>query len=473
MIKKSCFGIIVGHRSCFSSQLARAGRQAIIQQLEKLNLDYIIIPENATATGCIETYSDARICGDLFRKNSDRITGIIVTLPNFGDELGVVNSIVHSGLQVPILLHAASDDINRLSLSERRDAFCGKISVANSFYQYNIPFTNTTNHTSAVDSEEFAADIVRFDRICRLTGGLKSARIGQLGTRPMGFQTVRASEKLLQASGITVVPVGLTEIFAAAAAIDSSCSLVRDKISQLKSYGRVSADIAESNIIKQVKFTIAVEEWVKENQIDAVAIQCWDAMQKHYGCAACTTMSMLGEQLIPAACEVDIAGAVSMYVLTLATDNPAAILDWNNNYKSEIDKCVCTHCGNFPASFIGTRPEIANLDVLGTVLGTENCFGAVKGQVKAGPMTFFRISTDDSKGRIKCYLGNAEFTDDPFPMAGGIAVCHVPRLPVFLNRMIKDGFEHHVAMVREHAADIIEEAVTNYLNWDLYRHCGQ
>ena len=124
---------------------------------------------------------------------------------------------------------------------------------------------------------------------------------------------------------------------------------------------------------------------------------------------------------MPSACEVDVMGAISMYALALAAETPSAILDWNNNYGREADKCVCTHCGNYPKSFIGEAPEISELDVIGSVVGKEKCFGAVKGKVRSGPMTFFRASTDDQLGTIKAYVGEGEFTDDPFPMDGGIA----------------------------------------------------
>jgi L-fucose isomerase-like protein len=181
-------------------------------------------------------------------------------------------------------------------------------------------------------------------------------------------------------------------------------------------------------------------------------------------------MSMMGEKLMPSACEVDVAGAISMYALALAAEAPPALLDWNNNYGREVDKCVCTHCGNFPKSFIGADPEISNLDVIGTVVGQEKCFGAVKGKVKAGPMTYFRLSTDDRAGRIKTYAGEGEFTDDPFGMDGGIAVTKVPRLRQLLGFIAQNGFEHHVAMVRGHYADAVHEAVGRYLGWQSYRH---
>lgn len=163
-------------------------------------------------------------------------------------------------------------------------------------------------------------------------------------------------------------------------------------------------------------------------------------------------------------------GALSMYALALASEAPPAILDWNNNYGREADMCVCTHCGNFPKKFIGATPEISELDVLGEVIGREKCFGAVKGKVKAGPMTFFRVSSDDRHGTLKTYLGQGEFTDDPFPMDGGIAVTRVARLRELMRFVTQNGFEHHVAMVRGHHADVVAEAVTRYLGWPMYHH---
>ena len=181
----------------------------------------------------------------------------------------------------------------------------------------------------------------------------------------------------------------------------------------------------------------------------------------------------MGEELMPSACEVDVMGAISMYALALASGAPPAILDWNNNYAYEKDLCVCTHCGNYPKSFIGDTPEISELDVLGETIGREKCFGAVKGKVKAGPMTYFRLSTDDRAGTVKCYLGQGDFTDDPFGMDGGIAVARVAELRKLMRFVTQNGFEHHVAMVRGHHADVVSEAVTRYLGWPMYHHGGE
>lgn len=150
----------------------------------------------------------------------------------------------------------------------------------------------------------------------------------------------------LQASGITVIPVDLSEILAAAHKIEDTDEVLQAKLKEIRQYAVVPEQYSDK-LVLQAKFGVAVEKWMEANEIDAVAIQCWDSLEQNYGCAACVTMSMLSEKLIPAACEVDIAGAVSMYALTLASGRPSALLDWNNNFAEDRNKCVCTHCGNF------------------------------------------------------------------------------------------------------------------------------
>jgi L-fucose isomerase-like protein len=316
-----------------------------------------------------------------------------------------------------------------------------------------------------VAGDAFARDLDRFARICRTVGALKKARIGCIGARTAPFQTVRFSEKILQASGITVVTVDLSEILGELEQLGDADPAVKRRLDEVAAYGRIPASIGKEKIVKQAKLGVVVERWIERNGCDASAIQCWESIQQNYGCATCLSMSMMSEKLMPSACETDVAGAISMYALALAAGAPSALLDWNNNYGKEPEKCVCTHCGNFPKSFMGVEPEISNLDVLGTVIGPEKCFGAVKGKVAPGPMTYFRLSTDDTRGRVKAYLGQGEFTDDPFPMDGGIAVTRVPKLRKLLGHLCREGFEHHVAMVRGHVAGAVDEAVSRYLGW--------
>lgn len=469
--KKLCFGVIIGTRAYFNSELAKDVRAQLLKTLTDEGYDYVILPEDATPTGSssIETRGDGLKCAALFRQNRDRIDGIIVSLPNFGFEIGIINAIHEADLNVPVLVQACDDENDKVDLDSRRDAFCGKISVCNNLYQYGIPFTDTTLHTYSIFSDLLAKDINRFAAICRVVKGLRHARIGAIGARPAGFQTVRASEKILQATGITVIPVDLSEILGAAWKIEDTDAALLQKLEEIRKYAAVPAEYSDK-LILQAKFGMAVEQWMEANEIDAVAIQCWDSLEQNYGCAACVTMSMLGEKLIPAACEVDIAGAVSMYALTLASNRQSALLDWNNNFAEDRNKCVCTHCGNFPKSFVMNDLKLGTLGVLGRTLGKVHTFGAVYGKVKQGDFTFFRISTDDTMGCIKSYLGEGQLTDDPYGMDGCIAVTKVDNLQTLMKFICKNGFEHHVAMCRGNVKDILTEAIESYLGWELYVH---
>ena len=469
------FGLVVGTRGCFNSRLATEGRAALVALMERLGYGYRILPADATPTGVVEGRADGARCAKFLAAHREVIDGLVVALPNFGDELGIVNAVKGSGLRVPVLLQASDDHLDRLSTAERRDAFCGKISVANNFYQYGLPFTDTTHFSCDLESASFEADLRRFERVCRVHRGLSGARIGAIGARPTDFQTMRVSEKLLQASGITVVTCDLSEILGEAGRLDDRAAAVVAKLSEIGDYGRLTREAAGAQVLRLARFGVALDAWIAKHDVQAAGVQCWTSIQQNFGCASCLSMSMLGEKLIPCACEIDVAGVISMYALTLATGNASALLDWNNNYGDDRGKCVCTHCSNFPRSFVFGKEspeklEISHLDVLGTTLGHDNCLGAVKGKVRPGDMTFFRISTDDTHGRIKAYLGEGRFTDDPFPMSGGIAVCEVPELPKLLKHIVHNGFEHHVGMVRERCADVIEEVCSRYLGWSLYRH---
>lgn len=469
---KLSFGVIVGTRGIFSAELAKCGRSQLLAQLQKLGHNAVILPAEATPSGAVESLADARKCADLFSQHRNEIDGVIVCLPNFSDELGIINTLNWAKLGVPVLVQASDDDLDKVDYAHRRDSFCGKMSVCNNLRQYGIPFTDTTTHTVAVNSDVFIRDIEFFAGVCRVVGGLRTARIGAIGSRPAAFQTVRVSEKLLQASGITVLPADLSEIMAATAKIDVASQRARDILAEMKAYGKVPA--GEKNLDakfeRHVRLYLATENWMHENAIDAVAFQCWSSLQLNYGCQACLMMSMMGDKLVPCACEVDIAGVVAMYALVLASGKAPALIDWNNNYGDDRNKCVAQHCGNYPRSLVGRDIEVFTPGALAKVWGEDNCFGGIQGKVAAGDMTYLRFSTDDLHGRIRGYIGHAEFTDDPFNMSGSIAVCNIPNLQKLLKYICKQGFEHHTAMVRSHCADVINEAATTYLGWDLYVH---
>jgi L-fucose isomerase-like protein len=463
------FGVLISNRSFFPDHLVLSTRKKLLSSLQKWGHSIVTLSTDDTFMGETMSYDEAKKCAQLFKTHADEIDGIIVSLPNFGEETGIADAIKWSGLTCPILVQACDDDFDKLQLENRRDAFCGKLSLCNNLYQYGIRYSLTTRHTCPVDGPEFEGDVSKFAKVCSVVKAMRTARIAQIGARVKPFRTVRYSEKLLQQCGITVETEDFSEILADIRTINDE-KLIAAKIAEITSYGNVTPFTSDDKLVKQAKLCIAIETWVRNHHCDASAIQCWDSVEANYGCAMCLVMSMMGEKGLPSACETDIMGAVSMLALLKAGGVPPVYQDWNNNYKNEPNKCVNVHCSNYPACTFTEKPVIANLDILATTLGTEVSFGALKGRVRPSDMTYLKVTTDDKNGKIKCYLGQGIFTNDPLPTFGGVAVCEVPNLNGLMRHLTQYGYEHHVALAQVNCADVLEEAFSNYMGWDVYRH---
>ncbi len=467
---KATLAVIVGNRDFFPDRLVSEGRKQILSVLKEMGVRPVILAANDTKLGAVETWEHARRCAELFKANHDQIQGVLVTLPNFGDEKGVAETIKLSGLNVPILVQASPDDLGQLNVERRRDSFCGKISVCNNLRQYGFPFSLTTLHTVHPSAESFKADLRNFLGVCRVVNGMRRARLGAVGARPNAFNTVRFSEKILQVEGISVSTIDLSEIFGRAQALADNDRRVRAKVKEIGAYAKTGA-APEKSLVRMAKLGIVISDWMKENDLDATAIQCWTSLQQNYGVNACALMSMMSEKLMPSACEVDITGVASMYALQLASGTPSALVDWNNNYADELNKCVLFHCGNWPKSLLPDA-EIKTAEILGSTIGAERTYGAVAGRTPAGPMTFARITTDDESGWIRTYVGEGEFTDDSLETFGARAVVEIPEMQKLMRYVCENGFEHHVAVSGSRVASILAEAFETYLGWEVYHHQG-
>ncbi|MFX1469765.1 MAG: L-fucose/L-arabinose isomerase family protein [Promethearchaeota archaeon] len=467
-IEKITYGVIVGNRDVFPDNLANEGRQEIIEILNELGYGFVILNEEDTKFGVVETYQDAKKCAELFKANKDQIWGILVILPNFGDEKGIANTIKLSNLNVPVLIHASSDEIDKMDRIHRRDAFCGKISVTSVLYQYGIPFTLTKYHTCPIKSDIFKQDLKRFEKICRIVKKIRNSRLGQIGTRPNAFETVRYSEKILEFNGISIEPIDLSEIFGLVNQIDDNDLKVKEKINFITNYTSTT-NLPEKSLIKLAKLAVVIENWVIENELDGFAFQCWPSIQDNFGIVPCAVMSIFSEGLVPAACEVDISGLIGMLILQIASETPSAILDWNNNYGNDPNKMVLFHCSNLPKSFFqDTRMTIH--PIISDQKGDEVSFGAIQGRIKTKPCTLLRIETDDLFGEMKAILAEGTYTEDPLETFGGYGVVKIPNLQDLLKKLCLGGFAHHVAASLSEVGDIVNEVLVNYLGWNVIFH---
>jgi L-fucose isomerase-like protein len=461
-------GVIFGNRDFFPDQLVSEARADIAGLLSNLGIKAIQLAETDSKLGGVETYADARKCADLFKKHREEIDGVLVVLPNFGDEKGVAETLKMAGLNLPVLIQAYPDDLDRLTVARRRDAFCGKISVCNNLSQAGIKFSLTTKQVVRPDDPAFRVDLERFLGVCRVVKGLRGLRLGAVGARPAAFNTVRFSEKILERHGISVTTVDLSEFLAKAEKLDSSQAGVVGKLADIRGYAPAPG-VPEDKLLQMARLGVILDEWMEANAIQATAIQCWTSVQENFGCNVCTLMSMMSERFMPSGCEVDVTGVLTMYAMQQASMTPSALVDWNNNYGDDEDKRVLFHCGNWAKTFLPDI-KIANAPILGSILGVENTYGALDGRTPAGPLTFGRLTTDDNRGAIRAYVGEGELTNDEVRTFGNRAVAHLPKLQKLMRYVCSQGFEHHVVMNLSRTADILEEAFGHYLGWEVYHH---
>jgi len=468
MGRQMTFGVIVGNRGFFPSHLATSGRLEMVAAIEGAGMRAIVLGPEETAHGAVETYEDAKRCAELFKRHAKEIDGVIITLPNFGEERGMADALRLADLRVPVLIQATPDHAGKMTIAFRRDSFCGKMSIANNLKQYGIPYSLTRLHTEAPDSDEFKADLQWFASVCRVVKGFKNLRIGAIGARPAAFNTVRYSEKLLEKAGITVDTLDLSEVFGQIAALPDTEDRVQEKLAKIKSYLPLN-NTPEAALIKMSKLGVVIDGYMTSHELTVSSVQCWTSMEEYFGVVPCTVMSMMSESLIPSACETDTMGTISMYGLTLASESPSALLDWNNNYGDNPDKAVCFHCSNLPKHFFKEVKMDFQQIIAGTV-GKENTYGTLDGTVKAGAMSFARFSTDDFNGVISGYVGEGAFTDDPLHTFGGAGVAEIPKMQELLRYICENGFEHHVAANFGTVAAPVYEATSKYMGWKMHWH---
>ena len=461
-------GVIFANRDFFPDQLVSEARTDIASLFTELGIKGVQLSEADSKLGGVETYADARKCAALFKKHHDELDGVLVVLPNFGDEKGVAETLKLAGLNLPVLVQAYPDDLDQLTVARRRDAFCGKISVCNNLAQARIKFSLTNKHVVRPDDAAFRRDLERFLAVCRVVKGLRGLRLGAVGARPGAFNTVRYSEKILERHGISVTTVDLSEFLARADKLDASHAGVAQKLADIHEYAP-APEVPGEKLLQMARLGVVLDDWMAENAIQATAIQCWTSVQENFGCNVCTLMSMMSERFMPSGCEVDVTGVLTMHAMQLASMSPSALVDWNNNYGDDEDKCVLFHCGNWAKTFLPDI-KIATAPILGSILGEENTYGALEGRTPAGPLTYGRITTDDNRGVIRAYMGEGQLTNDELHTFGNRAVAHVPKLQDLMRYVCSEGFEHHVVMNLSQTADVLEEAFRGYLGWEVYRH---
>jgi len=462
--EKATFAVFFGNRGFFPASLQAGARDDMSRVLKQLGHDTLLLDAEATRYGAVETPQEGQLFANFLQEHRGKYDGVILCLPNFGDETGAVAALKDAG--VPILIQAYPDELDKMSPELRRDAFCGKFSIMDVFCQYGLNFTALKPHTVHPDHPLFAAQVDYFDRLCRVVSGLKNLVVGAIGARTTAFKTVRIDELALQRRGITVETFDLSDLFNRIRGLSDNDEAVKVKAERLKGFTRWDG-VPEDSFQTLVKMGTAIDQIIQENHLDAVAIRCWIEMQEQLGVSPCVCLSEMNDRGLPAACELDIGNAVAMTALARASGKAAACLDWNNNYADQEDKCILFHCGPVPQGMMSEKGQVTDHEILKNAVGPGRAYGCNVGRIASMPMTFGSLLTQD--GQMKFYLGQGQFTEDPIPKEffGCAGVAQIDGLQDALQTIGYEGFRHHVSVTPGHVLDPVREAFEKYLDYQV------
>jgi L-fucose isomerase-like protein len=463
-MSNTTFALYYGNRGFFPDSLIDAARSELTAVLKKKGFSYIQMPADETRYGAVETPSEGAKYAKFLAAHRGQYDGVILCLPNFGDETGAIAALQDCG--VPIFILAYPDEMDKMDFQHRRDAFCGKFSVMDVFYQYQLPFTVFPPHVVHPHSPEFAEQIQTFAQVCRVTNGMRRMIVGAIGARTTAFKTVRYDELALQKYGITTEALDLSELFMRARNVEMKNDSAVQKAKRLKEYTNCS-NVPPEKFDNLVRLGVVIDELIEEYAMDAVALRCWIEIEQEFGVSPCVLLSELNDRCVPCACELDVCNAVIMRALHLATQKPATCLDWNNNYGDESDKCILFHCGPVPQTLMTAKGEVIDHPMFAKALGDGAGWGCNVGRIAPGPMTFASAKTQD--GKLCVYLGEGEFTKDTIPpeFFGCAGVARIDGLQRKLYNIGYQGYRHHVSVSAGLVGEAIREAFTRYLKYEI------
>jgi len=463
-------GFLPTNRGFFDARLAAQMRREVINAVKPMDITLVVPGEEETNLGCVETIQDAEICAGLFRKED--VDGILVAAVNFGSEQGVGWTIKKAGLDVPILLFACQEEAVLTLETRRRDAFCGLLSIADALRQLGVKYSVAPCPIGFPREKQFREAMEWFVGICRVVGKIKTARYGQIGARPDAFWTCRFDERKLQRLGPTTVTLDLSEVLAGVDKLSDQDRDVKAVFGSIQEYADTNS-VAESAVLKFARLETFLMKWGEENAIDAFAIQCWTSIEQNLGICPCITMSRLAEGGIPAACEADILGALSMHALQLAGTQPAALADWNNLHNEDDELVNLWHCGVFPRSFSEKQPEVGVHSIFPSagVATEEQSQGVVNLVAKPSPATLTRVA-QDGDGHWKALIAEGLFENNAAHTTGSYGWCRIQNLVRLYRNILLRHFPHHVAVSQVHVGNILWEVFGNYMEMEVF-HPGQ
>lgn len=446
-------GLVAVSRDCFPLELSRRRRQAIATECQKLNLPV------AELQTIIENEND--LLKALKEIEEKKVNALVIYLGNFGPE--GPTTILAQKFQGPIMVAAAAEETSADLYDGRGDAYCGLLNAS-----YNIGLRELKVHIPEYPvgtAAEVARMIEEFVPVARTWLGLKGLKIFGFGPRPQDFYACNAPIKPLFDLGVEVMEnseLDLYDIFQKAAGSPEVKAVAANMAKELGT-GNTYPELLEKLAQYEVALLNFMEKNLGASKYGVFANKCWPAFEAYFGFVPCYVNSRLAARGIPVACEVDIYGALSEYLLTCATELPATLLDINNTVPADMyeknrhkigdykptDLFMGFHCGN-TASCCLLDPALKYQLIMHRLMEPgkepEITRGTLEGRIKPGEITIFRLQ-GTAETELRSYLAQGEVLDVEPQSFGSIGVFGIREMGRFYRHvLIEQKFPHHTAV---------------------------
>ncbi len=439
-------------RSIFSAPDAVKYRNLTADRLTELNVDYCDITD-CSEDGLLHDEASVAQVSEKFRR--EKVDGIFVPHCNFGTEYAVAS--LAKELGVPVLVWGPRDEAPLENGSRLRDSQCGLFATGKVLRRFRVPFTYMTN--CRLSDPEFERGVRDFLAVCNVVKAFKNTKVLQISTRPYDFLSTMCNEgELLERFNIRLAPIPMPELI--------------EEVKRLKDTPETKAVLRhiEETMTLQMSgeklenvaaLKVAMQTLAKKYGCNAIAIQCWNALQGEIGIMPCCANALLTDEGIPVVCETDIHGAITSIMMQAANlgTSPTFFADWTVRHPSNDNGELLQHCGPWPLSLAKTKP------VLGTSVAFT-CPGSVSAELKHGDLTLARFDGDN--GEYSMLLGTAKAIEGPYTKGTYVWV-EVENLKKLEHKLVTGPYIHHCTGVHGDIVPVLYEAC-KYLGLkpDLY-----
>lgn len=445
-------GFIPSHRIPFGEEWAVDMRARCLRAMEKTpGLELVAPDPSITQGGLVRNLQDAGKVLKLFRDRE--VVGVILGGMTFGHETSAVGGILANLPKGTPVLHFATKGEVAKDGTRPSDSWCGQFMIASAMKRREIPFEHIP--TCFPEEPAFAEGVSRFTRACAAHQAFRGARIGQIGTRPEEFESVWWDEASLQRDfNQTIVPVDLAEVFMRLDGVGADDAEVRSAAEEIGKGIEIPSD-ARDAVTTLARMEVTLRRLAEEKELAALAVNCWEQVQKRYGICVCSVLGRLGDQGIPCACEVDVYGAATLLAARGAGLGETAphFIDWTELHPNKEHIWLAWHCGNAPRSTCdaGCRPCLRQH----SIIPLRPSWGTLEFVEKPGPVSCCRLAEYD--GWFTMFIGTGEIVDTPPKVRGSYGWVKVADVMDWERKMIEHGIIHHGVMIHDaKVADALE-----------------